>query len=408
MISNYILLLPFFLICVILFNTLAFASSPSFPRQLGLEPLREWTYFPLSEFSNCTGAARSVQVPQMTGASYFSDGNFLNATIWLSDTLNEKTVPFPSSLAYTMGIGIIQPYSTTAKVDYAVTVQWNPVTQTWIRSMEEFLAYGTRILELDNNYTDFENIEDKSYINLSLDLDRISSPTQYFITFLAVGMDISTRPFCGLIDNISHLFYVPPLDFSLSAFPNTLQIKPGEERIIELRANSNNPVKPLLHINIIEPQGLEISVSPNRTNNTAGGMTSSFVKVKAKDDTNPITNNIAISSNISFPIAFDTSEFVGEKESSIRGNKIPITEDLNRDEIKANGPNQSTSISSTNYTSSTDLPPSYFSVIVSPYPSEERFKDFWTTYGGVISLIGGGFAAGFSALIIDRVRKKEK
>jgi hypothetical protein len=42
--------------------------------------------------------------------------------------------------------------------------------------------------------------------------------------------------------------------------------------------------------------------------------------------------------------------------------------------------------------------PSYFSVVVNPYPIEEHFKEFWDTYGAMISLVGGGFAAGLSAL----------
>jgi hypothetical protein len=85
----------------------------------------------------------------MKGVSYFSDGKVLNATIWLSGTFNK--VPIPSAIripTYTLGIGIIQSYNTSAKVDYAVTVQWNPLNQAWSRTLVEFLANGTRILQL--------------------------------------------------------------------------------------------------------------------------------------------------------------------------------------------------------------------------------------------------------------------
>jgi hypothetical protein len=38
----------------------------------------------------------------------------------------------------------------------------------------------------------------------------------------------------------------------------------------------------------------------------------------------------------------------------------------------------------------------------------EQFKNFWDVFGDPISLIGGGFAAGFSALVFDRINKKRK
>jgi hypothetical protein len=47
-----------------------------------------------------------------------------------------------------------------------------------------------------------------------------------------------------------------------------------------------------------------------------------------------------------------------------------------------------------------------FDVMVKPYPIEEKFKDFWSTYGDPIGLIAGGFAAGLSALLIDKLKSK--
>jgi hypothetical protein len=52
--------------------------------------------------------------------------------------------------------------------------------------------------------------------------------------------------------------------------------------------------------------------------------------------------------------------------------------------------------------------PSYFTVVIAAYPFEEQFRDFWNTYGDLIGLVGGGFAAGFSALLIDRLKNRSK
>lgn len=412
----HILSLSILLVCVDSFNTIiiyALASSPSFPRQVQIEPPHEWQYFPLSVDYNCTGIAHSVQIPQMTGVSYFSDGKVLNATIWLSDALEIR--PTPSVLripTYTMGIGIIQSYSTSAKVDYAITVQWNPLSQTWSRTLEEFLANGTRILQQDNNYTDFDNIANKGYVNLSLDLSDISSPAQYFIAFLGFDTDTSKRPICGLVGNIGRQIYVPPPDFSISVSPNPLQIKQGEERTIELRANSSSLVKPLLSISKVnEPQGVDISISPSSAYIPAGGMATSLVKVKANDSAEPGPRNIEIHSNISFPVTFNAAELVGVRELGIRESTIQVARALDSEASEIQGLDQSQNNSSTgsnNMSSIISPRPSYFSIIITPYSAEERFRDFWNTYGGIVGLIGGGFAAGLSALIIDRLRKKGK
>ena len=49
--------------------------------------------------------------------------------------------------------------------------------------------------------------------------------------------------------------------------------------------------------------------------------------------------------------------------------------------------------------------------VVNPPSFEADFKEFWSSYGQVISLFGAGFLGGFSSHIIDIVRegkRKEK
>jgi hypothetical protein len=46
--------------------------------------------------------------------------------------------------------------------------------------------------------------------------------------------------------------------------------------------------------------------------------------------------------------------------------------------------------------------------ILEPLSFQEKFSEFWNIYGGVISLAGGGFVAGLSGLIIEKLRKKNK
>ena len=56
----------------------------------------------------------------------------------------------------------------------------------------------------------------------------------------------------------------------------------------------------------------------------------------------------------------------------------------------------------------TTAPANLTITVQQPLTLEEQFREFWNTYGGIIGLIGGGFAAGFSALLIDRLKKRSR
>ena len=47
-------------------------------------------------------------------------------------------------------------------------------------------------------------------------------------------------------------------------------------------------------------------------------------------------------------------------------------------------------------------------LVKTTYSWNERFGEFWNNYGDFISLLGGGFAAAFSALLIDRFKIRSK
>lgn len=46
--------------------------------------------------------------------------------------------------------------------------------------------------------------------------------------------------------------------------------------------------------------------------------------------------------------------------------------------------------------------------VVNPASFEADFKEFWSSYGQVISLFGAGFLGAFSSHIIDIVRERKK
>jgi hypothetical protein len=93
----------------------------------------------------------------LQSVSYTSDGHFLNATLWLSNSFN----PIPQC-------GCIQSYAmlidadsnnrtgSFGGVDYIAQVLWNNKTNTWTFDLEEFsLTNSGRVIEKIDNYTGF-------------------------------------------------------------------------------------------------------------------------------------------------------------------------------------------------------------------------------------------------------------
>jgi hypothetical protein len=387
----------------ILFNTFlpieGAGLSSTFPRQTIKDPPNDWKYYPLYSNSNCSKIPRLI--PDMEGVSYFSDGNFLNATIWLSGPFQEIPVPFVRFPIYAMWFGIIQPYDIKEKVDYTHLIQWNPLSSNWTRLIQEVLENDTRIIMQDNNYTNFfDNTRGKGHVNLSLDLTNVTAPAEYFVIFALFDSLIYRGNACGLLDITDTSFYIPPPKFPISVFPTPLEIRHGEAKTAELRLNSNSLVKSSVHVTTHQiPKGMDISIEPNETPIAPAGITRLRMNVKTTDDVRPGPYTIQLDSSISFPATIDVGSLITSEFA-----KINRTDSNNgKSNISPSG-----LVDSNITTRIINSRPSYFTVIVKSYPFSEQFKDFWSTYGDFISLVGGGFTAGAAALAIDRLRNRRK
>jgi hypothetical protein len=377
--------------------------SPQFPRQTINDPPNDWHYYPLNTNTNCSNMPEPTKIPDMVGVSYFSDGDFLNATIWLSGPFEKIPTPLIRFPIYAMWFGIIQPYDIQSNVDYTNSIEWNGVNSTWTKSIQEVSSNDTRYILRDNNYTNFfDNLGNKGHVNLSLDLSKVTSPAEYFIIFALFDGVMYRGNACGLLDITDTSFYVPPPKFRASVFPSPLEIRQGEEKTAELRLNSTSVVKPLVHFELGQiPKDIDISIRPNRTYATPAGISTSLIDVKASDKAHPGPYTIQINSTISFPVTIDVSSVIASSFAKAKLNGSDSNagvSDVSPSRII--GDNISSKIIKSR--------PSYFTVVVMPYTFEDQFKNFWSIYGNFISLFAGGFTAGAAALTLDRLKNIRK
>jgi hypothetical protein len=389
-------------------------SSRSFPRQTITDPPDDGRFYPISQGSNCTNFQGSVQMPEMTGVSYFSDGKYLNATIWLSAPFQEVPEPIVRSPLYSITIGIIQPYNMTVTTDYVTSLQWDFFNSTWTRTTIDFLGNDSRTLAQDKvDRISFDNTGNRGKVDLSLDLQTISSSDQYLLLFSAFDGTILKGNACGFVDVTENAVQIPPPEFVISTFPAPLEIRNGEEKTIELRINSTARNDAFVKLGVQQnseqiPPGMNITIEPDKTNMTADGVVTSHINVKVSDQVTPTSYSPQISATFFFPITINVNSLINlltEEASTLKS----LAEDVNENQKSSRGnlsdlETEETLISAMSLTPRT----SSFSIVVKPYPTEERFKDFWNAYGGPISLVAGGFAAGFSALLIDRFKNRSR
>jgi len=86
---------------------------------------------------------------------------------------------------------------------------------------------------------------------------------------------------------------------------------------------------------------------------------------------------------------------------------IPVLGNVSMESSKLGLPSIDASILGQSYFT---IKPNLTITVVNPPTFDDKFKEFWSSYGQVISLLGAGFVGAFSTHIIDLIkeRKKEK
>jgi hypothetical protein len=365
-ILEYIKLLVALITLIILFQFLPskiIAFSPSFVRQEVKDDTNDWWDHDQQKFTT------DYNFADISAVSYFSDGRFLNATLFLRSPFIKE----PSGYAPAYGVLINADSNQDTGWeghDYFMKIEWNNNTNTWNYRLEEWsTSQIARVLDQKSNYTDFFDNGENSYVHLSLDLSKLSFPQQYIVVFFVDYVSLNGPSFA--ISDYSNWIRIPPPEFFMSAIPDELTLRPGEKKPIEVQVNSSTTVfEPHVILSTNQIGGLESHFIANEIDIPPRGVATSDLNVKALNDAKPDRKTLQLFANISFPTQFINreSQLKTINENSTINLNVPVT-------------------------------------VIEPLTFEEQFTAFWNVYGDPISLVGGGFAAGFAALVFNKLQK---
>jgi hypothetical protein len=310
--------------------------------------------------------------------NYFSDGRFLNATLWLLSQFNEKPSESSSNrISYGMYIDADSNEKTGWQgVDYQMEIAWQ--NGTWTRTLVEYSSLSDiRILEINRNYTGFFE-KGGRFVLLSLNQDAIISPNKYKVIFYAAeeNNDRSTQKM-----DFTNWVYIPPPEFVISASTNSIILRPGEEKIIEIQVNSTTGFEPTISFSAINQNGIGLNFKSNRVNIPSYGMATLPLEVKILGNATARPYTIHLIANATFQP--NSLESLIEPESEKNSFMIPKK--------------------SENIIKQSNL----IIEVLEPLSFEDKFSDSWNKIGAPLQFIYG-VAAGIAPWIFNIIREKRK
>ena len=181
----------------------------------------------------------------ITSVDYYSDGRFLNATLWL--LFQFKGEPTMREVDYGMLIDAdFNSKTGYGGVDYKVELQWRKEISSWNKVIETWSRNGdVRTIATYPNQTNFFE-HGKNFVTISVDLQKLLFPQKYKVLFYA---DFR-RNDDVLLSDFTRWIAVPPLELDISTIPKSIEIYQGISDNIQVQINSTEGYAPKINLKL--------------------------------------------------------------------------------------------------------------------------------------------------------------
>jgi len=322
----------------------------------------------------------------------FSDGRFLNATFWLSDSLfaartNVASSKNSSEISY--GMWIDADFNDKTGVlggDFNYDIytkmspQGTPYAQ-WIEKLEQRSGSLPFIERLENR-TVFSKpllhmpfVNGKKFIQMSLDLATMGYPSKYRIVFYA-ALKMPNKPWK---EDFTNWVSFPRPEIGISTLPSSIDMKPGETKPILLWANSSTELQPVVNLKDVRTQNVSITFQKHILHIPSSGMISTPSVIKISENASPGPTLIPITINSTVP----QKNFI----NNLPNKNISLTPQNN--EIITNGISLGINVQN---------PPTFW----------DNFQDATSKWGLYIGLVVGGAIGQIWTIVFDKINKKRE
>jgi hypothetical protein len=374
---NYCYILIFTLIlvqmislCDSLFNDV-FAFSPSFPRQEIKDEPFDWRDMDKQNYTTMGDL-----VTDLRRVNYFSDGEVLNSTLWLSER-TEKLWTNSHDISYGIFVDADSKKETGWQgVDYQMETTWQ--NGMWQSTLVEFSSLGDmRILNTKNSSGNFfESMG--NFVLLSLDLHDIIFPERYKLIFYAGQIKEDENSTSRIMD-FTNWVHIPPPEFLISTEPTSTDLRLGEQKVVTVRVNSTTGFKPLVYLSAVNQTDVEWKYKTDELHIPSYGLETTSLQIKASKNAESRPYVLNLLANATFPPEplINPQSFAEQKITIPQENEYIL--------------GQSSLIIN----------------VLPPLTPEESIISFWNTYGSPMNFIYG-IAAGLAPWFFSKIKNKLK
>jgi hypothetical protein len=373
-ITNYVILV----LCSLLFATIILqclsnsnAQTPSFIRQNIKDAPFDWI-----DAANQTTSEKGAPSTDIAEVTYFSNGNTLNSTIWLLFPFREMPTGYS---IFNYGILIDSDFNENTGqkgIDYQLEIRWNNQTKTWTKILTELTsAVSGRILNKNDNFSSFFGNQ-SFYVSLPIDLEKIQYPSKFRVIYYAE----SKKDGGPLLTDFTKWINVPPPELKLATYPQSIKIRQGENKTVELTINSTSGLEPDIVLSSKNQESdPNLDFNSKKLKIPYDGFASIPLTIMTSSNTSIAPHTVSIFANSSYP-AF---EFVKVNSSSSQGLHFPL-------EIQGQGKIAKSSL---------------LIEIEQPLSLIDQISEFWNKLGQPLSFLYG-FLAGSSPVLYRVIKKK--
>ena len=361
--------------------------SPSFSNQEILDFDFDWIY--MKNNSHTRNGDYSTNIESV---DYNSNGKTLDAILWLYFPFQVNQSRLNEEVNYGMYIDAdFNPRTGYGGIDYKFELSWNSQSKKWTKVLEKWSHFGETII-LDNQtipYTDFSK-KDAHYVILSADLDSMLYPKKYKVVFYG-----EAKRNGDLITDFTRMVAVPPLELAVSSSPNSVELRKGETKTIEIKVNTTQGYEPTINLNSISQSKYLISdftqndTSPDRNYTLripSYGIATTPLTITSTEDAPLGPYTLFVFANSSFP----PEQFIESKspqESRARSGLLPASA-LNSENIF------------TQY--------SLLVTVREPLTLIDHIGDLWDKVGQPISFITGIIIGYVGPWIYTKIKERSK
>jgi hypothetical protein len=283
----------------------------------------EYNIYPeiANDVSSCV--INQISPIDISSINYQSNGKYLNVTLWLA---KEPIIPIANSSIREIGVQIdIKSTYDASSSDFAymfTLMKEGPLFQ-----LSEYDQYNDRLRYIEKeivNDTKFKM--NANYASFSLDLQKINSPKEYRLNFVVQDTFMNNGKFCKLLD-ITDYFPVPSPKYNISLSEDTLFLKPGEVKEIEMKIDTDGKFKSRSETSFPKVKDINITISPVSIDILPNSLSTSLIEVKPSLEADPRPYTFTIISEIypNEPLYSGFQELIGRTPHKITEVETSLT-----------------------------------------------------------------------------------